>query len=65
MIIHGEDDFFVPCKMSEEIKSASKSVSLETFPSARHGLSYVVDRDRYAKITNGFINKILREKENI
>lgn len=55
LIIHGEDDRFVPCEMSREIQSANPGrVALHTFPGAGHGLSYIVDTPRYVRIVNDF-----------
>lgn len=61
LIVHGEDDRFVPCGMSREIRAANPNlVQLETFPGAGHGLSYIVDYGRYARLVVGFEKKILR-----
>lgn len=61
LIIHGEDDRFVPCDMSREIRAANPDcVQLEIFPDAGHGLSYIVDTARYTRVVVGFEKKILR-----
>ena len=61
LIVHGEDDRFVPCSMSREIYAANPDrVQLETFPGAGHGLSYIVDYKRYRRLVVGFEKKILR-----
>lgn len=61
LVIHGEDDRFVPCSMSREIHRANPDlVQLETFPGAGHGLSYIVDPGRYRRTVIGFEKKILR-----
>lgn len=58
LLIHGEDDRFVPCAMSSEIKMANPSlIELVTFPNAAHGISYIVDRERYRRIAKEFIAK--------
>ena len=55
LIIHGEDDRFVPCKMSRNIKAANPDmITLETFPDAAHGMSFIMDPDRYRYITKEF-----------
>lgn len=60
LIIHGEDDRFVPCGMSSKIYSAHREkITLVTFPGAGHGISYVVDTPRYAKVTDQFIRECL------
>ena len=56
LLIHGDDDRFVPCEMSKEIAAACKSpVMLETFPGAGHGLSYMKDTARYIQVTKEFL----------
>ena len=56
LLIHGEDDRFVPCEMSQEIAAACKSpVTLETFPGAGHGLSYMKNTARYIQVTKEFL----------
>ncbi|MBR0417304.1 MAG: alpha/beta hydrolase [Firmicutes bacterium] len=58
MIIHGEADDFVPCEMSEEIRMANPEyVERHTFPGARHGVSYLTDRERYTKLVKDFYKK--------
>lgn len=62
MIIHGEDDRFVPCEMSKAIRNASPELIVrETFPKAGHGISYVIDTARYKEVTGKFIHKCLEE----
>lgn len=61
LIIHGEEDLFVPFEMGREIHRACRSRCVfEGFPGAGHGLSYVVDSERYARIVNDFIASCLR-----
>ncbi|MBO5496788.1 MAG: alpha/beta fold hydrolase [Oscillospiraceae bacterium] len=56
LLIHGEDDRFVPCAMSRQIAAACASpVRLETFPEAGHGLSYIVDPVRYGQVVRDFL----------
>lgn len=60
LLMHGEDDRFVPCAMSREIAAANPAmVQLETFSGAGHGLSYMVDGERYAALTRTFVEKCL------
>jgi len=59
LIMHGEDDRFVPCSMSREIAAANPDIRLETFPEAGHGLSYLVDRDRYVGTVEAFLENII------
>lgn len=56
LIIHGEDDRFVPCEMSAEIAEANpRTVRRETFPQAGHGISYMQDKDRYERLIREFM----------
>ncbi len=46
MLIHGEDDGFVPCEMSEKaINSCNKESRLLTVKKAHHGMSFLVDEE--------------------
>ena len=59
LLIHGEDDRFVPCSMSLEIAACCASrVEVATFPEAGHGLSYMADPLRYEKVIYGFLSSI-------
>lgn len=61
LLIHGEDDRFVPCYMSKDIYASNpKMITLETFPDAGHGLSYILDCERYEKVTEKFVQKCLQ-----
>lgn len=58
LLIHGEADRFVPCDMAREIYEANKKmITLETFPEAGHGLSYIEDCERYEKVIREFVEK--------
>ena len=60
LLIHGEADGFVPCDMSREIASAwGGEIFLEIFEGADHGVSYLVDTERYLAALNKFYEKIL------
>lgn len=53
LIIHGEDDRFVPCSMSQEIQAANPAmVKLVLFPGAGHALSYIIDGEEYKRVVN-------------
>lgn len=57
LLIHGEEDNFVPCQMSMEIQAARPDIiELQTFPGAGHGLSYLLDPEQ---IIRGFYQRIL------
>ena len=64
-LIHGEDDGFVPPSMSEEIAEACQTAELHTFPCAHHGTSYIVDNERYKKITVDFLGRILEDSTGL
>ncbi len=56
LLIHGEDDRFVPCDMSRKIyQHCSSKAQLHTIPDAGHGLSYILDPRRYEKICVDFL----------
>ena len=56
LLIHGEDDRFVPCDMSRAIRASCKGPAmLKTFPRAGHGLSYLTDTQRYQIIFRDFL----------
>lgn len=60
VIIHGEADSFVPCAMSEPVERANPHMFRRyTFPGADHGISYLVDEQRYRRIVTDFANEIL------
>lgn len=57
LIIHGENDRFVPCEMSKEIYNANPNlVKLETFADAGHGLSFMKDTERYYNVLKDFLD---------
>ena len=60
LLIHGEDDRFVPCDMGREIAAANPAmVELHTFPDAGHGLSFLIDRERYERVAHAFFARAL------
>lgn len=63
LLIHGEDDRFVPCEMSRRNYAACRSdAALFTVPGAAHGISYIVDYDGYVGAQRKFLQRILGEK---
>ena len=59
LIIHGEDDRFVPCDMGRAIYDACpEGAELVTFPDAGHAISYLADEPRYRSIINGFWERV-------
>ena len=60
LILHGEDDTFVPPEMSKTIQDANpQMVTRHTFPGAYHALSYMVDTPRYEGLVKEFMNNVL------
>lgn len=61
LILHGEDDRYVPCGMSEAPALANpEMVQRFTFPGAAHGISYLVDKPRYQRLAEAFIHQVMR-----
>lgn len=65
LLIHGEDDGFVPPEMSQKIYKATPQAQLHTFPRARHGTSYIEDTERYKKITVDFLRGLMGENTEL
>ncbi|MBO6158589.1 MAG: alpha/beta hydrolase [Firmicutes bacterium] len=60
LLIHGEEDHFVPCEMSRELYAANpEKIRLEIFPGAGHGLSFLLDPERYDRLVRDFSRKVL------
>lgn len=60
LILHGEDDHYVPCRMSEAVAQENPDmVRRFTFPGAAHGISYLVDTARYHTIVKEFVRRIM------
>ena len=62
LIIHGLADRYVPIEMSRKIKEANPSIILEEFDDAAHGMSYMVDMERYKCIVKEFVNTNLNKE---
>ncbi len=57
LLIHGEDDRYVPCNMSRTIYDACGGVRrLETFPKAAHAMCYMEDPVRYETVVSDFLH---------
>ncbi|MBQ5897309.1 MAG: alpha/beta hydrolase [Oscillospiraceae bacterium] len=51
LLVHGEDDDFVPFEMGKRIYEANpEMITFEAFPNAAHGISFIVDTERYEKL---------------
>ena len=57
LIIHGDNDSMVPHKFSQRVYEANEEkVTYVIFPGAEHGLSYIVDKNRYQRVVNDFLD---------
>lgn len=59
LIIHGEDDRFVPHEMSDLVQYNPEMIQRFTIPDAAHGISYLVDTPRYKEIVLQFAKDVL------
>ena len=59
LLIHGDEDDFVPYYMSETIKANNPDIEFHTFKCNIHGLSYIFDTPKYKQIVTDFMNKHL------
>ena len=61
-LVHGEADHLVPFEMSQEIaKNCASKITFIPFSEAGHGLSYILDAERYTKEATKFINECIKE----
>lgn len=56
LLIHGEADKLCPHYMSEEIAATGKC-EFHSFPDAAHGISYILDTERYKSISKEFLER--------
>lgn len=62
LMVHGKDDGFVPCKMTEQgyaVCTGPKKLLL--VDGADHGVSFLVARDAYVKLVIEFLNENLED----
>ena len=65
MILHGLDDHFVHDPLSEKIAAANPGkIERHTFEGAGHGLSFIVDEERYDRLADAFTKKCLSDRKN-
>jgi len=65
MILHGLEDHFVHDPLSEKIAAAApERIERYTFEGAGHGLSFIVDEERYDRLTEAFTQKCLSDGLN-
>jgi fermentation-respiration switch protein FrsA (DUF1100 family) len=65
LLIHGSDDRFVPCVMSETLATSNPLCSLHIFPNAGHGLSYTSDPKRYEAVVFSFLTSLPMLQEHM
>ncbi|MEG2014875.1 MAG: alpha/beta hydrolase, partial [Clostridia bacterium] len=65
LFIHGDADDFIPCKMSEDMYTASrnKQSQLLKVKNAYHAGSYKTDKQLYINTVKEFVEKIEKNKE--
>ena len=56
LLMHGEEDKLCPVSMSEEIAKTGKC-DFHRFPNAYHGISYLLDTERYKGVSREFLAK--------
>lgn len=62
LIIHGDDDRFVPCKMSHDnYEACTSQKEILIVPGAGHGLSYCVDAKSYENAVQQFMHRVIKE----
>lgn len=60
LILHGDDDRYVPCEMSQRVQQANpQMVTRYTVPTAGHGIAYLVDTPFYKEKVKEFLEKHL------
>ena len=63
LVLHGDDDRFVPHEMSEEVRLANPDrVRRSLFPNAGHALSYIMHEEQYTVQVRKFLAEHSVEK---
>jgi len=64
LIIHGEDDDFVPVKFGRQIyeASASENKQIITVPGAKHGMSYFIDEEHCRSVLENFLKNVFENQ---
>ena len=66
LLIHGEEDDFVPCDMSRKNYEACVAPKkLWTVPGAGHGLSILVDKQGYLRELRDFFDPLITERSSL
>lgn len=61
IVIHGDKDSIVPCEFSEYLIEGNPKSKRYVFPDADHGMSYLVDKDKYKECCVNFVNECLND----
>lgn len=63
LLVHGKDDGFVPCEMTEQVYVVCKEPKeLLLVDGADHGVSFLVAKDRYIQTVTAFLRKYVEEQ---
>ena len=66
LLLHGEEDHFVPCQMSRDIHMVSSGTTkLKTFAEAGHGLSYIMEPKLYEEAVIDFLKQFSALEEYV
>jgi len=61
LFLHGQDDFFVPCRMSRKVFAACKdNKSIVTFSNGGHCAAYIFNTEKYVNAINDFCKRTLK-----
>ena len=59
-MVHGEGDDFVPCSMTKEAFAVCREPKkILLVENAEHGVSFLVDRERYTQMIIEFLDEII------
>lgn len=65
LLIHGDEDDFVPFYMGKRIAEANPKIRFEVFSAKNHGLSYISDTERYVRLVKEFTTDCLERNNEI
>ncbi|MBQ8689470.1 MAG: alpha/beta fold hydrolase [Clostridia bacterium] len=64
LLLHGDEDRFVPYYMSEKIAKANPDIRFETIHSKKHARSYFDEPEKYTSCVRGFITRVIENNES-
>ncbi len=59
LLLHGDEDDFVPCYMSEKIAASNPEIQFEKIACRPHARSYLMKTEIYTKIVKDFMQRVL------